>query len=280
VTDALAPRRGHSRRRHLAGLAALLACAAARAAPSARVKIACVGDSMVDGIWGGLLRLVQRESCLASRIELGRFGRNGTGLARGDTLDWVAELARITQSYRPTILLASLGLNDHQQIVAPGRERVAYGAAQWTDAYRARVAAFLSQGARADAGLIWIGNPAMRESAMQAQTARLDEIVAETIAQIADPKIVYVAPWRLSLSGEDRYRQYGPAPGGARVQLRAPDGVHFTPAGYDLVADHVLPQLLSHLQRSGIDLVYPCLRLGGGDERIPFERRSSDRAAL
>lgn len=253
-----------SRRRLVAGGVSLIASAAATRAATVqpRVRIACVGDSMIDGVWGGLARLAQREACLSSRVELGRYGRNGTGLARGDTLDWVAELAHIETRYRPALVLASLGLNDQQPIIGPARERIAFGSRQWGDAYRARVSAFLARAASAEAGLVWLGNPVMRDAAMQTQTRAIDTLVAETIARAADPRLRYVASWRLTDAGEDSYRQYGPAAGGARVQLRAADGVHFTPAGYDLVAEYVLPAILAQLQAARIELVYPCLRLG------------------
>jgi hypothetical protein len=256
---------GVSRRGAVGGALVALAClaAAARAAPlAARTKIACVGDSMADGLWGGLARLAQREACLSNRIEFCRYGRNGTGLARGDLLDWTRELASILAQDRPTLLLVSLGLNDHQQIVAPPHGRVAYGAREWTDAYRARIESFLTVGAQTEAGLVWLGNPVMRDPVMQSRTAQLNALVAEAIAGMASAKAVYLAPWRLAAEGDESYRQYGAAASGARTQLRAADGVHFTPAGYDLVADHVTPSLLARLQAAKIDIAYPCLRLG------------------
>src|SRR5438309_59202 len=56
--------------------------APAFAVPSDELRIALFGDSMIDGIWGGLLRAVQKENCAQGGIKLGRYGMIGTGLTR------------------------------------------------------------------------------------------------------------------------------------------------------------------------------------------------------
>lgn len=254
-----------SRRGLVAGAAALLASPRAVAATPV-AKIACIGDSMVDGVWGGLYRLGQRDACLKDRLDFGRYGRNGTGLARADTLDWVAETSKIAAQYRPNLFLASFGLNDQQQIVTPTRERIAYGSAAWLGSYRLRLEKLLAAAAASEAGIVWIGNPAMRDAAMQERTAALNALAEKTIAERADPKAFYLAPWRSQASAADAFHQYD---GASRAQLRAVDGVHFTPAGYDRVAEYALPALLARLQAARIALAYPCLRLGRSVDAPP-----------
>src|ERR1700760_2234565 len=70
------------------------ALAPAFALPHEEVRIALLGDSMIDGIWGGLLRAVQKENC-AHLIKLGRYGMIGTGLTRADKFDWTEEAKSI-----------------------------------------------------------------------------------------------------------------------------------------------------------------------------------------
>jgi hypothetical protein len=212
---------------------------------------------MADGVWGGLLRLTQREACLADRVHLGRYAHNGLGLARGDMFDWLAEIDRVERQYAPGLVLVSLGLNDRQPIVGADRTRIPYPSDAWRQAYRDRVAALARRAATCAAGVLWIGNPVQRDAAAQAQMAEINDLTAAAIAGLRDPKAAWLAPWRLSASGADAFRQYGPDASGARVQLRAPDGVHFTAAGYDRVADHVLPVLLAQLQAADVNLVYP-----------------------
>src|SRR5690349_16637607 len=58
----------------------------------AKSKVAFVGDSTADGMWGGAAQLVQRKACLKGNVELGRFAKNSTGLTRPDKFNWVDEL--------------------------------------------------------------------------------------------------------------------------------------------------------------------------------------------
>src|SRR5262245_17833775 len=62
----------------------------APANPDPKVKIAFVGDSLADGIWGGTAALAPRNACLKG-VELGRFAKNSTGLTRPDKFSWPDE---------------------------------------------------------------------------------------------------------------------------------------------------------------------------------------------
>ena len=54
----------------------------AAVAQEAKPKIAFVGDSTSDGLWGGFSALAPRNSCLKGTVDLGRFAKNSTGLTR------------------------------------------------------------------------------------------------------------------------------------------------------------------------------------------------------
>ena len=68
-------------------------------------KIAFVGDSMIDGVWGGFARVVATNSCLKPLVKLGRYGENGVGLARADRHNWKATLQKINQEFQPDMIL-------------------------------------------------------------------------------------------------------------------------------------------------------------------------------
>src|ERR1700694_643418 len=117
--------RGRSVRASLAVACAarLLSCGVIRSAHSQgeKAKIAFVGDSTADGLWGGLTSLVPREACLKNYIEPGRFAKNSTGLTRPNKFNWVDEVKRIGDSFKPQLFVMSLGLNDRQSVVEHGR---------------------------------------------------------------------------------------------------------------------------------------------------------------
>ena len=223
------------------------------------VRIACVGDSMIDGVWGGLLRLVSKEACLKPRLKLGRYGENGTGLTRPDRYSWPEALADVFAEFKPDLLLVSMGLNDRQGVVNPKTNtRVVYGAKEWSQAYEGEVAAFLSKASAAPAGLIWLGIPILRDGSAQAESTEINHIYAHAITALNNNRAIFVDAWRQDGSKGDVFQAYAPDASGSKVQIRTQDGVHFTPAGYDMVAAYLLPKIIAQLKASGIELPYPC----------------------
>ncbi|ARN83356.1 hypothetical protein B1812_04005 [Methylocystis bryophila] len=246
-----------------------LSCGAAAtllAAPSfgqeatkGEIRIACVGDSMIDGVWGGLLRLVSKEACLKPRIKLGRYGENGTGLTRPDRYSWPEAMTDIFAEFKPDLILVSMGLNDRQGVVNPKTNtRVVFGAKDWSQAYEAEVSAFLSKASTAPAGLIWLGIPVLRDQAAQAESTEINHIYAHAIAALNNKKAVFVDAWRQDGSKGDVFQAYAPDASGSKVQIRTQDGVHFTPAGYDMISAYLLPKIIAQLSANGIEVAYPC----------------------
>jgi hypothetical protein len=232
--------------------------APAFAVPSDEVRIALFGDSMIDGIWGGLLRAVQKENCAQGGIKLGRYGMIGTGLTRADKYDWTEEAKKILTSFQPELVLVSLGLNDRQALVSSTKERIEFNAPEWTARYKEAATTFIKAAGAAPAGLLWVGLPSMRDPAAQADAREKNRIFAEAVQAGHDPRIKYIEPWRLTGSGEDAFQPYGPDASGSRIQIRASDGIHFTTAGYDMVTAYLLPKIIAHLKANNVEIAYPC----------------------
>jgi hypothetical protein len=93
----------------------------AAVAQETKAKIAFVGDSTSDGLWGGFSALAPRNSCLKGSVDLGRFAKNSTGLTRPERYSWPDEMKRIGDSYKPALFIMSLGLNDRQSVVFGGK---------------------------------------------------------------------------------------------------------------------------------------------------------------
>jgi hypothetical protein len=234
--------------------------APASALASEELRIALLGDSMIDGIWGGLLRAVQKESCLQGGVKLGRYGMIGTGLTRADKFDWTADAKKILVSFQPELVIVSLGLNDRQAIVSPTKERTEFNTPEWRARYSEATTAFIKSAGAAPAGLLWIGLPSMRDAAAQADAEEKNRIFSEAVQAAHDPRIEFIEPWRMNGSADEAFQAYGPDASGTRIQIRAGDGIHFTSAGYDMVAAYLLPKIVAHLQANKIDIAYPCPR--------------------
>ena len=242
------------------------AAAAAGDEASSKIKIAFAGDSIVDNYWSGIERIVDANPCLKNTVELGRFAKNGTGLTRGDRVYWPREIRRIDDVFKPTLSVVSIGLNDRQFIVDGNGARTAWGAPDWTDKYRHEVSEFLKAAVATKAVVLMVGMPAMREAIDNADIDGKNAMFAEAIAALGDPNLHYVEPWRLHAAGAETFASYGPDKSGRLVQIRTPDGQHFTVAGEDLAADYLFPKIVEALDAAGKNLDQ-CLTKQSKDEQ-------------
>jgi hypothetical protein len=242
-----------------AALAAISDFGAARGAGAeseSKVRIAFVGDSTADGYWEGVTVAAGRDACLKGQLEIGRFAKNSTGLTRPDRFDWVNELRRVGESFKPKLFVMSLGLNDTQSVVEHGQITMD-NSPLYDEKYKERVTAVLQHATDAKAGLLWIGLPAMRAAAADKDAREKNRLFQEAIAAFGVADIQYVEPWRLNGAGTDSFASYGADQGGRMVQIRTSDGQHFTVAGELLAASYLLPKILAAVAQDG---VVPCAK--------------------
>jgi len=233
---------------------------------SSKIRIAFAGDSIVDNYWSGIERIVDANACLKNTVELGRFARNGTGLTRGDRVYWPREIKRIDDVFKPTLSVVSIGLNDRQFIVDGNGARTAWGAPDWTDKYRHELDEFLKAAVASKAVVLMVGMPAMREAIDNTDIDGKNAMFADAIAALGDPNLRYIEPWRLHAAGTETFASYGPDKSGRLVQIRTPDGQHFTVAGEDLAAGYLFPKIVEALDAAGKNLDQ-CLTKQSKDER-------------
>jgi uncharacterized protein len=244
----------------------MAAAAMAVAESGAKIKIAFAGDSLVDNYWSGISRVIDANACLKTTIELGRFARNGTGLTRGDRVYWPREIKRIDDSFKPTLSVLSIGLNDQQFIVDGNGARTAWRAPDWTDKYRHELDEFLKASVASRSIVLLVGMPAMREATDNADIAGKNAMFAEAISALGDANLHYVEPWRLHATGAETFASYGPDKTGKLVQVRTPDGQHFTVAGEDLAAGYLFSKIVEALGEAGKNLDQ-CLTKQSKDEQ-------------
>jgi hypothetical protein len=244
-----------------------------KAAARIVTKIAFAGDSIVDNYWEGILRVLAATPCLKASVELGRFARNGSGLTRGDKLFWPREVRRIGETFQPHLFVLSVGLNDRQSIVDGNGARTAWGAPAWADKYRSIVVEFLQAAAANKAGVLLVGLPIVRDSTENADLQGKNKMFAEAVAAVGGAHVQYVEPWRLKQEGADAFASYGPDRNGRTVQIRTPDGEHFTVAGEDLVGAYLYPKIVAAFEKMGMRLDRACVNTeqsaDGGADRAP-----------
>jgi hypothetical protein len=195
----------------------------------AKLRVAVIGDSLSQGLGPSVEEWFDPD---VSRVL--PLGRQSTGLARLDYFNWQLALRRIEQEFRPDLLFVMLGSNDNQAQVTPDGEDVPVGSAAWIESYEQRAAAFLEEATSSGTHVVWIGVPIVRDHRRWDFYRRVNDIYRDTAA--TDPLATYVDAWELFRNHDGDYSAYLRNERGDLQEMRAGDGVHFTPTGYAYLA--------------------------------------------
>lgn len=202
--------------------------------PATPAVIAIVGDSLADGMWGGLYKLVQKDK----KFTLFRGAKNSvgfTGAALTDMLD------RAFAAGETHALVMMIGANDRRSFFVDGKSRALLGTPAWIDFYRERVGKFMDHAAKKNVPLVWILLPAMRAADAQRDAELVNGLVVE--AAMSRPHVLLIDTKALTVDDQGAYVAHFNDLAGQKKLMRASDGVHFEQAAYELIGDLVLKRL-------------------------------------
>jgi hypothetical protein len=212
----------------------LFAAPPTRAETEVRATIAVVGDSLADGMWGGIYRTVQKDK----RINVFRGAKNSVGFTGGDLTDMIDRAFAAGEVHA---LVMMIGANDRRTIFVDGRPRAQLGTPAWLDLYRERVARFMDHAGKRDVPLVWLLLPVMRDPQASRDAEAVNAIVVETAS--TRPHVHVIDTVKLTGDANGQYQAHFTDLTGQRRQMRAGDGVHFEMPAYELFADLVLKRL-------------------------------------
>ncbi len=216
---------------------------------------------MADGLWGAMFRRLGKDKCLADKVKLIRRAKNGTGLTRLDQYNWVDEVAAIAADPGADLFVGSFGVNDRQSIVDVDKKRTEYGGPEFDGRYEGIVEDVVNSALSHGSSFLVMGLPVMLDPAANSDAAAKNKLFEAAVAQIASPRAAYIPPWT-SQPAPDVYKPFLPNAKQTMVQARAPDGVHFTTAGYDMVMDAFYPSIMNSLKQRGRDVAAECEQMG------------------
>ncbi|MCY1056379.1 DUF459 domain-containing protein [Nannocystis sp. SCPEA4] len=215
------------------------------AAPSGPRKVLVLGDSLAATGFGAMLekRLDEHPD-----IECFRKAKSATGLARPDFYDWESEAKKAVDQRKPDLVVVIMGGNDGQDLTSKtGKgKRVAWKSDGWNDAYKARVADFLSEISADGRKVLWLGLPRTGTTSFEQKLTTIREVQSQAIADFGDAGVYLdTTPFITTDAGE----LIDSATIGKRKAqaLREEDGIHFTMAGSEFFADKVYPEVLKVL---------------------------------
>jgi hypothetical protein len=196
-----------------------------------RLRVVIVGDSLAAGMGYFAGRVFK-----PSLVRVLRQGRISTGLARPDYFDWNRAMGQIVRSYAPDLVIVLLGENDRQDLRSEaGRIASPFGPPQWVRDYQGRVEGFMRIATSGGARVMWVGLPSVRDPERSPFSNRANTVYAAAAAEVGD--VEFFDPRDLF----DPRGHYTPfyRDGTRLVEVRADDGLHFTPDGYTILVREV-----------------------------------------
>jgi uncharacterized protein len=210
-------------------------CGIARAEEGAgRVTtIVVFGDSQAQGIAGGL----QHDLIGDRRFKILNRTHAGAALVHGET-DWMSPIRNFLAQEKADIAVVMFGANDRLDIKdADSGKYVHFKSEAWRNEYVRRTDMILA--ALADSGLkvVWCGNPIARSDTYSTDMNYINQVFAERAERLGAR---FLPLWEATADEAGKYVAYGKDHSGVTRRLRADDGIHFTSAGYELIAYKII----------------------------------------
>ena len=195
--------------------------------PGERLSVYVGGDSLSDAPRVGLVRS-------GALIDLAEGTKISSGLVATWFFDWPAHLEEQVLPQGHDVIVLTFGGNDAQPIGGDARP----GTDMWRERYAERVERIAAMFA-GEAQVIWIGLPHVEPRNIQTIVPDVNGILAAAAERW--PHVTYVDALALFSDAEGQYARFLPDPAdGELVQVRAPDGVHYTPKSGEWLAEKIL----------------------------------------
>jgi hypothetical protein len=202
--------------------------------PESRTTIVVFGDSQAQGLTRGLQRVLLDDP----RFHVLNRTHPGAALVHAES-EWLKPVERFAAREKADIAIAMFGANDRLDMREDGAT-LRFRSDAWRTAYAARADKIFTLLAQTGMRVIWLGNPIARSPTYSADMSYINEIYAEGAARYG---FRFMPLWSVIADEQGRYAAYGKDRTGVTQRLRGDDGIHFTAAGYELIAEKIVGML-------------------------------------
>ncbi|MCW2965611.1 MAG: putative periplasmic protein [Actinomycetia bacterium] len=199
------------------------------------LRIWVAGDSLAE-VPGQALERITDPAVKIVGVE----SRLSTGLARTDLYNWFTRIQQVPGQLRPKVAVFSFGADDAHDYMG-GAHVGPFGSPSWIAEYRRRVDGVTRELNAAGIYVVWLGLPIPDGPGFRKSFPIVNRIL-ESVAKKHAKQSTFVDTWHLLDDFHARYAQYLRVHG-KLTMMRLPDGVHYTAAAGDLIAQQVLKQL-------------------------------------
>jgi uncharacterized protein len=216
----------------------LLALVAARAddapPPVETLQVAVFGDSQAQGIAGGLQRVLIDDP----RFHIINRTKPGASLTHAES-EWMGPIDHfIASREQADVAIVMFGANDRLDMRDPKLGYLHFESDAWHDAYAAKVDRILEALSGAHFKVIWCGNPIAKSAAYSSDMSYINGIFEEEVPKYGGS---FFPLWSVITDDKGEFAAYGKDRNGTTERLRGDDGIHFTAAGYEIIADKLIP---------------------------------------
>ena len=191
--------------------------------------VVVMGDSLANGLHQGLTQLNKDNSLLKTT----RKSKVNTGLVRVDRYDWNKGAKKIAKSGKYQVAIVLLGLNDLQSIREKGKAHH-FQTEGWVERYKERTERFMKDLHDANIAVYWTSIPITTR--YQKEYEYLNVFYKEAAEKVG---VKFIDTWSALAGPDGRYSAFWKGADGKKLEIRAKDGVHFTPQGYQIFAGFV-----------------------------------------
>lgn len=196
-------------------------------------RILFAGDSMMQGIAPIIMRQLKTTH---PEWLLRNESQESTGLSIKRQLDWVEKIKSEITEHKLTTVAVFLGPNDLWDIYEK-KQVIRFPSPEWEARYSEKVREICEFAKEKKVRLIWIGLPTMREARVHRGATVQNPIFRENMKKYGFDFIsTEVLVGRL----DQPYVRFMTNAEGKKINLRADDGIHFSPQGLQRIAAAVV----------------------------------------
>jgi uncharacterized protein len=225
------------------------------------------GDSLAGSLGPSLGDLAGKSGVVQPVVD----SRVSSGLLSPDFFDWPNKGDEDMSTYDPEVAVFIIGANDAKNLPKSADEDP-----RWRERYSAAVEEMLNVLIGNGRAVYWIGAPIMSDAAFSERVRNVNSVYEEVAAR--HPEVTYVDAFTVFSAPDGKYAPSLPTGDGKVVRVRAQDGIHFTPAGGDLLASAVFEQLepRCRIQEQAVeDEIKPIIQVKGSDSVLGSRRGGS-----
>lgn len=192
------------------------------------------GDSLAGSFGPALGQIAGATGVVDATVDY----KVSSGLADNGVRDWYEHAQEAMASDDPDAVVFIIGTNDTSIIDSQGS--TSNGEPAWQVDYREKIDRMMETfvGGARHRTVFWLGPPTLGDDTLDLGASELGPIMRQEAAKFA-PDVQYVNTYRLFSDKEGNYSESLPDAQGNLVQMRISDGIHFTVAGAQYLANTV-----------------------------------------